>query len=153
MKKWLEKKFINIQKNELQTFIDMLRGGNNSEVAMTIAISTHLRNSLPNYSSKLLNPIQLIMDEPYIALDIGKLIKAEQKAKNPAFAAGWMVWLHTVRSCDDIHLRHLGKSMWKELERGQQFITDHYEYQDSLLLMNLDIDDYECFPEGLNPNI
>ena len=35
-----------------------------------------------------------------------------------------MVWLHTLRSLSAPELRFLGRQMWQQLERGQEYVLE-----------------------------
>lgn len=154
LRRWLKGKFSEAQRRDLELFLNGLKGADRGEVAAVLAVATHLRNSFPGYREKLLDPIPAVAAEPLLSLTLNQGIKDAQRRGDTTAAGGWMVWLHTVRSCDDPGLRYLGKQMWEELARGRDVIAaDPANFGRALgLNVDLDLTGFDRVPKGLDPS-
>jgi hypothetical protein len=76
--------------------------------------------------SSLLSPLEFVNANPHCLLAIGGIIRACQEERNFALAAGYMVWLHTLRAVTNSDLRSLAQEMWEELQRGFPHVNESY---------------------------
>lgn len=153
---WLQNKIgawaTNTQKRELEEFVSRLRAMDSSEIGMIVACATHHRHFLAETRNwDLLEPVLTEMQEPTLAIQLGQYLRALQKAGRPELAAGYMVWLHTVRAASSLDLRDLGRQMWKELARGFLVAEDQGDAAGFILGISFDAHDCERFPSGLTP--
>lgn len=117
------------------------------------------RTEITYINYKILNPALEFLNDPSLLIKLGSGIKEKQKAEEYLFAAGLMVWLHTIRSVGHPSLRVLGRSLWEQLARGMPYVPELMSegmivrlLEDLYPSMALDIDGYEQFPEGLTPS-
>ncbi|MBZ9859729.1 hypothetical protein [Mesorhizobium sp. CA12] len=142
----------NTQARELQEFVSRLRAIDSEELGMILATATHHRHhAAERFKWDLMEPGLAEMANPTLTLQIGQIIKTLQKDGRPELAAGYFVWLHTVRAANNPDLRQLGRDMWRELERGMPEVQSAAWGWAGLTGVVLDIRDFERFPAGLTP--
>jgi len=155
---WLERKIyswgIAKQRKELETWLNLLISMNSDEIGALVAGATHMRHGLEKtYHVNLLDPIVTSTVEPDLIFKLHGLIKEYQSRGDNASAASVMVWLHTLRCGTSLELRQLGRSLWRELERGFQFVDASAQNIYNLSGMLLETSGYNQFPVGLEPEI
>ncbi len=124
---WFTRKFekwaTSKQREELTTFVAMLKAMDGDELGLLVAGATHARHVLEGLGHDVMNPIEYVVKNPGFPLTVTQTIQDYQKAGRPQEAASLMVWAHTLRGAVRLELRGLAREMWGELERG----FDHVE--------------------------
>jgi hypothetical protein len=120
---WLRNKVrnaaVSAQGRELQSFIDMLTSLDGYDIGMTVAMISYARHVLEKtYKVDLLDPVTAIAARPNMIIEVGSLVADLQKSNKPAVAAGFIVWVHTLRAAHSLELRQLGRDLWGQLQRG-----------------------------------
>ena len=85
---------------------------------MLVAIAAALRVTLRDAGELPDELLQVTPDprQPGTQLAMANLVRT---FSTPAHAVGAIVWLHTLRALSTPELRHLGRQMWQQLQRGQ----------------------------------
>ncbi|MGO6968220.1 hypothetical protein [Rhizobium leguminosarum] len=153
---WLSQKVGNwatkVQRVELEQFVARLKAMDSSEIGFLLAVATDRRHALNKmYGWDLLEPSLVEAGDTTAALKLGQLIKALQRDNNLPISAALMVWLHTLRSANNLDLRSLGRDMWGELSRGFGSIYDAAQSFGESGGKVLDLADFQVFPAGLTP--
>ncbi|TIQ46746.1 hypothetical protein [Mesorhizobium sp.] len=142
----------NTQARELQEFVARLAAMDGEEVGMVLATATHHRHhAADRFGWDLMEPTLAEMRNPMLAVQIGQIIKTLQKEGRPELAAGYFVWLHTVRAANNPDLRQLGRDMWRELGRAMPFVESAALGWSGLTGAVLNIREFERCPAGLSP--
>lgn len=114
----IDKWAVNKQREELSTFVDMLKAMDSDELGLVVAGATHARHGMKGLGHDVMNPIQYLTVNPTFPLTLSHLVRDYQKAGKPQEAAAIMIWLHTFRGANSLEVRGLARNMWRELERG-----------------------------------
>jgi hypothetical protein len=85
-----------------------------------------------------------------VQLAISKLVRRYQNAGRLQEAAGAMVWLHSLRALSAPELRHLGRLMWQQLQRGQSHTIEAAQTM-GLPPLSTAIRWFMYTPDDLNP--
>jgi hypothetical protein len=116
---------------DLERFVASLHGMSDTELATLVVIATAVRVSLrmngqaPDEAYGLTNfPPK---EQAIVQLFVSGLVKKFQTSGRQAYAAGAMVWLHTLRAGSTPELRLLGRRMWGELTRGFPHVSEAIE--------------------------
>jgi hypothetical protein len=110
---------------ELHDFTEKAKNHTDMELGTVVAMATACRLIFQRaYSVDLLNPPVALAQMPFLALEIGRHIKAAQAERNFAVASGMMVWLHTVRAVETMELLPAANDMWSQLSRGFPYVQD-----------------------------
>ncbi len=120
-------------REDLQVYIDSLKGLSADEMATALAISTFVRLRMERAGTMP----RTIMAEGVaddatlaaLATHLNRMIREAQKNKNFLIASGLMVWIHSVRAMLHPSARHLGQAMWEQLQRGE---NKYFEAVESL---------------------
>lgn len=126
LRKWLKRRFeltaIKFGRQDLERFIDTLRGQSEAEVATVVAVAAVIRMRLREVGHLPDEVLQVTAMQEYeqamVQRRISRLVRRFQSDHEYIDAAGAMVWLHTLRSLSRPELRFLGRQMWQQLERG-----------------------------------
>ena len=142
------------QAKEIEGYLEILKGMDSSEIGMVVAIATHMRHGLAKHEGyDLLDPIILMGTTPETVLHLGRLIREYQKAGEMTDAAAMMVWLHTLRAAARPELRMKGRELWGHLERGFPYVLENASYLEAMTGKAPELDGYDRYPKGLNPNV
>lgn len=143
---------VNIQRREMVDFTENLEAMDGDEIGMLVACANHQRVVLRETKGwDLLYPAILCATRPDLPALVAGAIKDLQKQGKQPFAAGLMVWLHTLRSMETLELRKEGRLLWAQLQRG----FPHAE-RSALSLIGLTgvvfrLEGVGLFPDGLEP--
>jgi len=161
IKNWLKRKVqiasANAAQEDLERFIASLRGASDEELGILIATATIIRvrltqsGSLPVYALALPTPGEGTVR---IQLHLANVVREFQKMGQPSDAAGAMIWLHSMRALAFPEVRHLGRQMWKELQRGFQNAPDALNDIAAITgkaLPGEAWDSYDFIPQDLSP--
>lgn len=159
---WLKRKIqlssVKAAQEDLERFISSLRGASNEELGMLIATATIIRlrltqsGSLPLYAFTLPTPGDGTARVP---LHLSNIVREFQKMGQPSDAAGAMIWLHSMRALAFPEVRHLGRQMWKELQRGFQNAPDALDDIEAITGKELPAEAWDActfLPEDLSPS-
>jgi hypothetical protein len=119
---WLRRRVrravVKAAREDLETFVETLRGYSGQELGMLVAIAAALRISLRDAGELPDELLQVTADprQPAIQQAMANLVLS---FRTPAQAVGAIVWLHTLRALSIPELRYLGRQMWQQLQRGQ----------------------------------
>jgi|APLak6261699311_1056244.scaffolds.fasta_scaffold00349_7 hypothetical protein len=139
------------QLKEINEFIENLKSMDSDEIGLLVAVSAHIKNSYAQDGHYINDPIIYTAQNPLAAVEFGKLIRFMQKQKRPEYAAGVMVWLHTMRAGINLNLRSRARVMWGELERGFKSAPLHVWTINAPDGSRLNIKNYDTFPIGFDP--
>lgn len=150
---WISRRY----DGEITKYLTSLKGMDNGDLGGVLMIATHVRNTLePKYNTSLLEPFNIVQNQPFLLTTISNAIKIEQKNKNLTFASGLMVWLHTLRGAFNPEIRYKAKLMWAELERGKPYVeqiyNDTYIHFKTLSKIDLNIEGFNETPIGFSFN-
>jgi hypothetical protein len=160
LKSRVQKASVDAMRDDLERFARSLEGASSQEAADVLMMATLVRLQLeksgqlvPSAFSPMHSSDSLEAD--LLPLKINRFISDMQKQGKMELAAGAMVWLHTARVVVNPELRLLGRTMWKELQRGLPAI-DLSHIQDGIRLGHLPHDiEYQLgfIPKGLEPMV
>ncbi|MBS0377019.1 MAG: hypothetical protein JSS29_00925 [Proteobacteria bacterium] len=111
---------------DLERFVASLKDQSSREVGALLAQATQVRatarrgGALPDSFAGLENDPRTLVYERRLA----ERVHRSQRAARLDEAAGAMVWLRTVRALGSRELRHSGRQMWLELQRGQPYAEE-----------------------------
>lgn len=159
---WFKRKIqissANAAKEDLERFVASLRGASDEELGMLIATATTIRvrlmqsGSLPVHALALPTPGD---GTARVQLHLANLVREFQKMGQPSDAAGAMIWLHSMRALAFPEVRHLGRQMWKELQRGFQNAPDALNDIEAITGKELPAESWVAcnfIPEDLSPS-
>lgn len=121
------------------------------EIGFVMAIALHWRNQLALEGLDLLKPQVVLVQAPNTKWKILQLIRKLQRDGEPSFAAGLMVWLHTLRAVSHLELRGHGRRMWAQLQRGFPHIDAGADSAARVFGKYIATDGAGTFPYGLTP--
>jgi hypothetical protein len=135
---------------DISRFISGLRAANDYEVGAIVAMATHWRNVFVRDGIELLDPAAAERRAPIIPAKIDELIRQLQP-RQPQYAIGLTVWLHSIRAASTPELRSQGRQMWAELRRGFTHADDAAAEFYKLTGKALVIDNHAQTPPSLLP--
>ena len=107
-------------REDLERFVESLRGQSDFELGMLVAHAAVIRVSLREFG-RLSDEALFVTADPEqaaIQLHVAGMVRTFQADKAFAAAAATLVWLHTLRALSTPELRSLGRKMWGQLRRG-----------------------------------
>ena len=106
---------------DLERFIASLRGLSDEEVGGAVAFAAVTRVALRKSGVLPDELLQVTPDkqQAFAQLAVAQVIRRYQAEQKFGEAAGAMVWLHSLRALSTPEVRHLGREMWRQLQRGQ----------------------------------
>jgi hypothetical protein len=123
-RRWLKRRIqlaaIKGGREDLERFVESLRGLNGEEIGAIVATAAVIRMHL-RQAGYLPDEVLQVTDSPEqsaVQLKISRLVRSFRADKNFIDATGAMVWLHTLRALSMPELRMSGRQMWEQLERG-----------------------------------
>jgi hypothetical protein len=156
MASWFARKFdkwaAKSQTEQMSEFITGLRSADGEELGLVVAIATHLRNGMEEKGLIISDPIVFTSTHPYFTYEMSKTVIKLQKEGKLQLAAGWMVWVHTLRAGTRLELRQFGRDMWRELARGFPHVETAAITWGALQGVELDTRGAAEFPKGLTPD-
>ena len=142
---------------DIERFLLILKGQDNNDKAMLLAIATVIRINLRNSGQlpqAILNLEASESDHANAQIFVANLVKLYQKIDQKADAAGAMVWLHSLRCQGYPELRLKGREVWAELSKGFPLVPDSLTEMLALTGNDLPAEAYQEFefiPVGLEP--
>jgi|HubBroStandDraft_4_1064222.scaffolds.fasta_scaffold158946_3 hypothetical protein len=122
---WIKRKVqlagIKGAREDLERFVESLRGQSDKEIGAVVAMAAVVRVAL-RQSGLLPDELLQVTEDPQQSmaqLAVAKAARRYQGEKRYEEANGAMVWLHSLRALSTPEVRHLGRQMWRQLERGQ----------------------------------
>lgn len=121
---WLKRKIqragVRGAREDLESFVESLRGQSDEELGMVVAIAAIVRTELRSHGHVPDEMLEVTNDpqQALTQLEMSRLVRRYQAEKRFQEALGAMVWLHTLRSLSTPELRFLGRQLWQQLERG-----------------------------------
>ncbi|MGY4751421.1 hypothetical protein ACVNHC_16320 [Pannonibacter sp. Q-1] len=143
-----ERKFADMQRAELQHFIDMLAGVDDDQLGLIVAVATNFRHSVGG-TVDLLDPINTV--DVNIPLQFVRHYQNLQKKGLQVLAPGVAVWLHTTRAVHSPSNRELVRQMWGILKRGFPHVEEAAIGFSSMTGESLDYSGYDQIPTGFEP--
>jgi hypothetical protein len=107
-------------REDLERFVDSLRGMSDDEVGAVVAFAAIARVALRRagvFPDELLQ-ITSAKKQANAQLAVARVVRRYRAERRFAEATGVMVWLHTLRALSTPQVRHLGREMWRQLQRG-----------------------------------
>lgn len=142
---------INEQRKEIASFVEILKGLDGAELGHIVALATDIRHRLELEGHIIIDPIVYLITNPEFTVTLIHVYQELQKHNKMQEASGVMVWIHTFRAAANLELRGLGRSIWRELERGFPHIDSSADGYYMLTNIKLDIEGANSFPKGLTP--
>ena len=108
-------------REDLERFVDSLRGMSDEEVGRAVAFTAMARVALRKSGAlpdELLQ-IGFAKKQAIAQLAVAQVVRRYQAERRFAEATGVTVWLHSLRALRTTEIRHLGREMWRQLQRGQ----------------------------------
>ncbi|MBL4927934.1 hypothetical protein [Fuscibacter oryzae] len=143
---------------DIERQIAMLKGADDDDLGLLIASATFYRFFLNQHGVVPSGAFDLgeVRDAEgcdFFPMELNRLIREAQKEGNPVGAAGLMILLHSARAINMPELRFLGRSMWKELQRGMPFAPNYLPslFQAAGIPYNGDSGSVYFIPGGLEP--
>lgn len=138
---------INSLEKEVLQYMKILKGLDSVEIADLIIASTAIRNKfLLDFQVDLF--LMKINDEHSIEVykAISRMVFVSKEHNQPFMAAGYMLWLHTLRCISEPELRLHGKEMWREVSRGIPAVALRQEHLENSSGHKLDVSGYDKIP-------
>jgi len=142
---------INEQRKEIDSFVEILKSLDGAELGHIVALATDIRHRLELEGHIIIDPIIYLKTNPKFTVTLIHVYQELQKHNKMQEASGVMVWVHTFRAAAILELRGLGRSVWRELERGFPHIDSSADGYYMLTNIKLDIEGANSFPKGLTP--
>lgn len=143
-------------REDLERFVESLRGMSDAEVGRVVAFAAIARVALRK-SGVLPDELLLLQIRPKkrranAQLAVAQVVRSYQAEGMFREATGAMVWLHSLRALSTTEVRHLGREMWRQLQRGQ--LQAFIVLQEMLVPSQSDVN-LECgrIPDDLYPSI
>ena len=108
-------------REDLERFVDSLRGMSDEEVGGVVAFAAIARVTLRKSGvlpDELLH-VTSANRQAKVQLAVGKVVRRYRAERMFTEAIGVTVWLNTLRALCIPEIRHLGREMWRQLQRGQ----------------------------------
>jgi len=108
-------------REDLERFVDSLRGMSDEEIGKVVAFAALTRVALRKSGALTDELLQITSAKKQTTaqLAVALVIQRYQAERRFAEATGATVWLHSLRALRTTELRHLGREMWRQLQRGQ----------------------------------
>ena len=135
------------QRWELEEFVVGLRSANSMELALFLVFATVVRHNWAKRGFDFLHPAVCLAQDPTLPLLVRTRIRQLEKYGRLQEAEANSIWLHTLRSTEDLTLRAVGRDMWAELRRGFPHVEQIAATWFSPGAVNLD--GYDVIPDGL----
>lgn len=122
---WLRRKTelatIKGAREDLERFVESLRGMSDEEIGAVVGMAALVRTALRQSGLLPEESITVTPDSKQATTQLAvlELIQRHQAEQRHAEAVGAMVWLHSLRALSIPEARLLGRQMWGQLERGQ----------------------------------
>ena len=123
LKRRIQLKAVQASREDIERFIDFLKGVPDKEVAGIVIYATAIRLKFhqqgimpedlfdwPNLNPS--KPLEIVLPS------LGAIARGFQQNGQTGDACALMVWLHSLRAYVMPEIRHLGQAMWSELQRG-----------------------------------
>ena len=131
------------QKDELQYFVDMLKGAELGGVALTVALATDFKNVVMTTSD-----FEKTRKDGMACVFLVKTYQRLQKMKFFPNAAGVAVWLHTERAYTNLTLVPLAKEMWSLLSGAFPYVEEAAYGYEKMLQKDLNLSGFWIIPDG-----
>jgi hypothetical protein len=122
---WIKRKIqlagIKGAREDLERFVESLRGQSDKEVGAIVAMAAVVRVAL-RQSGVLPDELLQVSADPeqvMAQIAVAKAVLRYQSEKRYEEATGALVWLHSLRALSTPEIRRLGREMWRQLGRGQ----------------------------------
>lgn len=142
---------VNQQRQELETYIDMLRALDGSDLGMLVVGVAHTRHVLEAAGHNVMDPVIYTSENPAFASYLSGLVVECQRAGRYTDAAPLMVWTHTMRAGMRLELRGLAREMWGEISRGFPHALGMASEMRSTSGGPVNLHDAFDFPTGFSP--
>ena len=157
MFKWIKRKvdakLTTIQISEVDDWTRKLKSIDSDAVGMIVAMSAHVRNKWQTENGvDLLLPHMVIHQEPFITMHLAQTIKELQRAGNETTASGFFPWLFTTRACLDLNLLPNTRELWRQLERGFDYVESAANNLEMISGTRLLLERAQNFPDGFTPD-
>jgi hypothetical protein len=151
---WLKRRaqlaVISSFETDIDRFILGLRGASSSELGCIVALTSHWRNALAaTFGWNLDHPDLVSVQDMGAAMKVNRMIRDVQQ-REPFYAPGLMVWLHSIRASQTPEIRLRGREMWSVLAGGIPFAEQAAEDL-QVMGVHLFIDGFERIPQNLTP--
>ena len=126
------------QRDELNYFINMLKGTDIETKALIIGMAAHIRNTVFQ-SNGYLEARKNSSESLFLVRLYGEL----QKKNMNAYATGVAFWLHIIRAHYEPSNRYLAQEMWGLFKSSFSLVENQVENSQIFLNIELDIKDYD----------
>jgi hypothetical protein len=148
-KKFFENKIDKIQAKELEDFVSRMRGLDGNELGGAVVSAYKFADVLKNTMGwDAFYPHIILQQDIMATMKVGKIIRSMQKDGQKAFAAGGLVWAHTLRAAQAPKLRLPAREIWFHLRRGFPHVDTFCEMTGIIPSENIG-----RFPDGFKPEL
>jgi hypothetical protein len=153
---WFARKFqgwaVGVQEREAIDYLNKLEIMDSDEIAGIVVMAAQFREQfIATDGIDLIEPALALHLKPNLALEIGSIIRDLQRVNAKSYAAGVMVWLHSVRAQTSLEVRAVVRRIWGELERGFPY-ADTMAHQMAMRGAPIPASlQFDVFPAGLTP--
>lgn len=158
MKRKVEMASVKSATKDIERQITMLKGADDDDLGLLIASATFYRffleqNGVVPAGAFNLGEVRDAVGCDFFPMELSRLTREAQKEGNPVGAAGLMILLHSARAINMPELRFLGRTMWKELQRGMPHAPPYLPslFQAAGMPYNGDSGSVYFVPGGLEP--
>jgi hypothetical protein len=108
-------------RDDLEQFVHSLRDMSDEEVGRVVAFAAMARVALRKSGVLPDELLQIRPDKKQASAQhaVAQVVRRYQAERRFAEATGALVWLHSLRALSTTEVRHLGREMWRQLQRGQ----------------------------------
>ncbi|WP_103224039.1 hypothetical protein [Roseibium marinum] len=119
---WLSKKATEAQRREADNFLVSLKGAD--QLALDV-VSAATMSYAAYFEAKGRDVYRMALwiedkEQMMFPLEIGQMIKAQQKQKTTSSTPGLMVWLFSARALLEPQLRLSGRDIWSQLSKSSE---------------------------------
>jgi hypothetical protein len=108
-------------RDDLEQFVHSLRDMSDEEVGRVVAFAAMARVALRKSGVLPDELLQIRPDKKQASAQhaVAQVVRRYQAERRFAEATGALVWLLSLRALSTTEVRHLGREMWRQLQRGQ----------------------------------
>lgn len=147
--KWAHEK----QKEELESFTELMREQQDEDLGMLVAMACDFRHKFLDATTIDLNRPEFAMDEhPELLFELCASVNEAQREGDFNTAGSMLVWVHTLRAASIPALTPAGQALWAELARGYPHVEQAAKGYLSITGVTLNTQGADHAPEKMTPD-
>jgi hypothetical protein len=158
LKRRAERAIVQSSTQDLERFLESLRGMDPGELGTVVVAATVIRVNLENAGLLPHDALGVgtlpIKKQSALQFQMSEIAQKFQRQEQYASASGAKVWLFTLRACTIPEARLLGRKIWKELSRGFPHVLTAIDDLEAITHLNVPQrvrEDFNFIPPGLEP--